>query len=121
MNFSVKSRIYCISDGAASQCKKKKKQFIIILCYQKDYFGMDAECHFFTTSNGKCQCDGIGGTIKRLARKASLKTPYEDEIMTLRQFQEWAVVRIPSVAFDYCGPFENHSKRMTMLEGVQEG
>jgi hypothetical protein len=28
---------------------------------------------------------GAGGTIKRLARKASLQNPYEEQIMTPRQ------------------------------------
>jgi hypothetical protein len=50
-------------------------------------------CHFFAMSHGKCECDGIGGTIKR---QASLKNPYEDEIMTSRQIQGWAIVKIPS-------------------------
>jgi hypothetical protein len=77
------TKSYYISDGAALQYKNKKH--FISLCYHKDYFGMDAEWHFFATPHGEGECDGIGGTIKRLSRKASLKNPYEDKIMTPRQ------------------------------------
>jgi hypothetical protein len=34
---------------------------------------MERELHFFATSHGKRLCDGIGETIKRLARRASLQ------------------------------------------------
>ena len=37
------------------------------LCYHKEGFGVQAEWHFYATSHGKGQCDGIGGTVKRLA------------------------------------------------------
>jgi hypothetical protein len=62
---------------------------------------MDAEWLFFATSHGKGACDGIRGTIKRLPRKASMQNPYEEQIMTPRQLYEWAVVKIPSVTFEY--------------------
>ena len=42
---------------------------------------------FFPTSHGKGPCDGMGGTAKRLAAKASLQWPYSEQIMTARQFQ----------------------------------
>jgi hypothetical protein len=41
---------------------------------------MDAKWHFSVTSHGKGACDGVGGTIIRLARKASLQNPYEEQI-----------------------------------------
>jgi hypothetical protein len=63
-------------------------------------------------SHGKDACDGIGGTIKRLA---SLQNPYEEQIITPRQLYEWAVVKIPSVTFEYC-TVEDHSKQMMILE-----
>jgi hypothetical protein len=43
---------------------------------------MDIEWHFFATSHDKDACDGIGGAIIRLARKASLRNPYEQQIIT---------------------------------------
>ena len=34
------------------------------------------------TSHGKSACDGIGGTVKRPATKASLKRPAQNQILT---------------------------------------
>jgi hypothetical protein len=76
---------------------------------------MDAKWHFFVMSHGKGACDGIGGTIKRLARKADLQNPCEEQIMTPRQLYEWAVVKIASFTFEYCA-VEDHGKEMMMLK-----
>jgi hypothetical protein len=67
--FKDLTKIYHSSDGTALQYKNRKN---LINIYHKDNFGMDAEWHFFATSHGNGACDMIGGTIKRLARKASL-------------------------------------------------
>ena len=55
---------------------------MINLCYHKEDFGIPAEWHFFATSHGKGPCDGVGGTVKHEAAKASLQHPYHDQIMT---------------------------------------
>ena len=47
-------------------------------------FEIDAEWHFFATSHGKGPCDGVGGTIKRLAAKTSLQRPYDKQIIAPR-------------------------------------
>ncbi len=44
-----------------------------------------AEWHLSATSHGKGPCDGVGGTVKRLAARASLQRPYEKQILTPRQ------------------------------------
>jgi len=62
---------------------------------------MPAEWHFFATSHGKGPCDGVGGTVKRLAEKASLQRPFDKQIMTPHQLFEFAVSEIPSVKFHY--------------------
>jgi hypothetical protein len=41
--------------------------------FTKKDFNVEAEWHFFATSHGKGLCDGIGGTVKRMARRASLQ------------------------------------------------
>ena len=56
------------------------------LCNHESDFGMPAEWHFFATSHGKGPCDGIGGTVKRLATRASLQRPNEDLILTQGNF-----------------------------------
>jgi hypothetical protein len=87
------TKLYYFFDGASLQYKTRKN--FINLCYNGDDFGMGAEWHFFTTSRSKGACDGIWGTVKRLARKASLKNPYEEQTTTIIKLYEWALVKIP--------------------------
>ena len=63
---------YChyITDGAGSQYKNRKA-FLNLALHEKD-FGFSAELQNFATSHGKGACDGVGGAVKRSARKASL-------------------------------------------------
>lgn len=81
--------MYYFSDGAAGQYKNKKN-FVNVLNHEND-FGVPAEWHFFATSHGKGPCDGIGGTIKRLAALASLQRTL---ILTSREFYEWAISNV---------------------------
>ena len=68
------------SDGAASQYKNFKN-FCNLLHHPQD-FNLTAEGHFFATSHGKSPCDGIGGTVKRLAAGASLQAITTNHILT---------------------------------------
>lgn len=43
---------------------------------------MILEWHFFATSHGKNVCDGVSGTIKREAAKASLQAATSGHIRT---------------------------------------
>lgn len=70
MHTSVKKVIH-FTDGAASQYKNCKN--FTNLLFHKEDFGVEGEWHFFATSHDKGPCDGIGGTIKRLSRRASLQ------------------------------------------------
>ena len=63
---------------------------------------MQAEWHFYATSHGKGPCDGISGTVKRLAARASLQKAYHSQIMTTRQLFDWTVENIERVHFKYC-------------------
>jgi hypothetical protein len=58
-------------DGSATQ-HKNRKNVLNIRCHNLD-FGMPAEWSFFATSHGKSSCDGVDGTLKTLAAKASLQ------------------------------------------------
>lgn len=53
---------------------------------------MTAEWHFFATSHGKGPCDGLGGTLKRIARRTSLQLlgPSAQQIDTPLRFYWWA-------------------------------
>ena len=86
-------KIIYFSDGAASQYKNRKN--FINLCHHKEDFGIAAEWHFSATTHGKGACDGLGGTVKRLAACASLQKPYSDQIMTSHQLFDWATNNIP--------------------------
>ena len=86
------------SDGAGSQYKNRKK--FINLCLHQENFRVSAEWHFYATSHGKGACDGLGGTLKRLAARASLQQPYNDQIMTPRQLYNWAKVSIQNIHFN---------------------
>ena len=80
----------------------KTEQNFINLCHHKEDFGISAEWHFSATAHGQGICDGLGGTVKRLAARASLQKSYNDQIMTPRQLYDWATVNIPTIHFNYC-------------------
>ena len=65
------SHVKYFSDGCAGQYKNCKN--FLNLCHHKKDFGLSAEWNFFATSHGKGPCDGLSGTVKRLATKASLQ------------------------------------------------
>ena len=111
-------KIYYFSDGAASQYKNRKN--FINLCFHEADFGVPAEWHFSATSHGKGACDGVGGTVKRQAARASLQRPYEEQIMITRQLFEWAVENIPTVAFNYCSSEDYKSEEQLLEERFQQ-
>lgn len=86
-------KIYYFSDGASSQYKKN----FLNLCYHESDFHLSAEWNFFATSHGKSACDGVGGTVKRLASRASIQRPYEDQMMTPHELFLWAERNITGI------------------------
>ena len=99
-NFQKWTKILYFSDGSAAQYKNRKN--FVNLCYHKEDFGVQAEWHFYATSHSKGPCDGIGGTVKRLAARASLQRAYHSQIMTPRQLFDWAIENTERVHFKYC-------------------
>ena len=93
---------------------RTEKNFVN-LCLHKDDFGISAEWHFSATSHGKGACDGLGGTVKRLAARVSLQRPYNDQIMTPRQLFDWASTAVPSAHFGYCS-MEDYEREQHNLE-----
>ena len=84
-------------------------------CLHRDDFDISAEWHFSATSHGKGACDGLGGTVKRLAVRASLQRPYNDQIMTPCQLFDWACTNVPAVQFGYCST-EEYEREQHYLE-----
>jgi len=109
----VKKVIY-FSDGAASQYKNYKN--FANLCEHYADFNMEAEWHFFATSHGKSPCDGIGGTVKRLAARASLQATFDNHIITPQGMFLWAEKHIEGIKFFYVtgDDVQNHEKRFDL-------
>ena len=105
-------KIVYYSDGAASQYKNRKN--FINLCNHESDVGIKAEWHFSATSHGKGACDGVGGTVKRLAARASLQRPYDEQIMTPLQLFEWASNSIPGIVFRYCSCVEYEETKVQL-------
>jgi hypothetical protein len=87
------------SDGSAAQYMNRKN-FINIL-YHEQYFGLSAEWSFFTTNQEKGPADGTGGTVKRLAAKASLQRVYNNQIQTLHDLFDYSNSNIHNTTFFY--------------------
>lgn len=95
----IKKIIY-FSDGCAAQYKSRKN--FINLCHHMEDFGIEADSwNFFATSHGKGPCDGLGGTIKRLATKASLQRPFDNQILTPQSLYQFAVDTIKNIDVKY--------------------
>lgn len=97
-NLKGVNKIIYFSDGASAQYKNKKN-FINISHHLQD-FELAAEWHFFPTSHGKGPCDGIGGTLKRLAARASLQR-VNNPIRTPKELFTWATEALPNITCRY--------------------
>ena len=73
----------------------------------------------FHMEKGACDCLG-GTTVKRLAARASLQRPYNDQIMTPRQLFDWASTAVPSVHLGYCS-MEDYEREQHNLERTIPG
>lgn len=94
-----RKKIIYMSDGCTAQYKNRFNAHNLCL-HQKD-FGIPAEWHFFETSHGKGPSDGLSGTVKRLASKASLQLPYDKQIRTPFELFSWAEKNISGMIFKY--------------------
>ncbi len=88
LNPSLKKTKYFTDDSGAQY--KNKKNFANLCADSLDFDGLDAEWHFFASCHGKSACDGIGGTLKRLARLASLQRNVNNQITTPESLFQWA-------------------------------
>ena len=84
-------------DGCAQQYKNYKN-FINFLCHGDD-FGIAAKWAFFATSHGKSPCDGVGGTVKRLVKRASLQK--RPSILTVFDLIRYCRSNIDSIIFEH--------------------
>lgn len=78
-----------MTDGCAEQYKNCKA--FLNLCRHEEMFGLKARWSFFATSHGKSPCDGIGGTVKREATRASLQRPLGNQILDAQKLFEFCI------------------------------
>src|SRR5258705_2522797 len=93
------SEEHYFTDGCTGQYEKWKG--FMNLCHHKSDFSISVSWSFFATSHGKSPCDGIGGTVKRIAAKVSLQLPFKEQITTPRQFFVFCEVTLQNIIF-YC-------------------
>ncbi|KMQ88333.1 hypothetical protein RF55_12203 [Lasius niger] len=107
-------KIYYFSDEAPQQFKNYKN--IANLCHHEKDFGIKAEWHFFATAHGKGPCDGIGGTLKREAARASLQRPSDRQITTPKELYNWANQPsiLPNIAVEFSEEQFYHRKKLNI-------
>ena len=112
------NKIKYFSDGASSQYKNKYN--LLNLSFHFEDFGINAEWHFFATSHGKNACDGIGGSLKRLAARASLQRPLEEQITTPQKLFDWATANIQNIHFQFSSieQYQKHSRLLLERRGL---
>ena len=88
-------KIFYFSDGAGSQYKNRFN-FANLACH-KDEYAIDAEWHFSASCHGKGPCDGIGGCVKRLAYRESLRRDGNNQITNVQSLIEWAIAALPNI------------------------
>lgn len=57
---------------------------------------------FFATAHGKGPCDGVGGTLKGAAARATLQLPPDRQITTRLDLYRWASTHLPHIQVEFC-------------------
>jgi hypothetical protein len=112
------TKIYYITDGAVTHYKNKNN-FINIIKHKED-FGIDCEWHFHATAHGKGPCDGVGGTIKRMASRASLTDEYDGIITNAAELFKWAKTLKTDMVFQFCSDIEYNSKKIQLASRFEK-
>ena len=96
-------KVHYFTDGSAAQYKNKFN--LSNLCFHELEKKLKCEWNFFATSHGKSPCDGLGGTVKRLARLASLQNPLSPLITPMDLF-DWAKEHVTGINFIFTNEHE---------------
>ena len=89
-------KIFFFSDSGPAHYKNRFN-FANLSLFESDH-GVPAVWHFWATCHGKNACDGVGGTVKRLARRASLQLSL---ILNPLDLYNWAMDNITGIEFIY--------------------
>lgn len=112
------SKVIYFSDGAPSQYKNRFNVLNVLM--HEDDFGIPAEWHYFATSHGKGPSDGLGGTVKRLAARASLQRTSDDQIQTPLQLFEWVSTNIKGMSFAFVSASEVEARKKCLKRRFHE-
>lgn len=107
-------KVHYFSDGCAAQYKNRNN--FKNLCEHKNDFSVDAEHSFFATSHGKSVCDGLGGTVKRVLRKASLQLADDEQITTAASVFSFCKAKIDNITFHFLDKINVDSLRKNLEE-----
>lgn len=75
---------------------------------------------FFATSHEKSPFDGVGGTLKRLATRASLQRLNESQIQTAKELYEWAVIQNFNMSFVFCASIEIKKQKKNLTKRFKD-
>ena len=89
-------KVFFFSDGGPGHYKNRFN--FANLSFFESESSVSAEWHFWATWHGKNACDGVGGTVKRQARRASRQLSF---IMTPLDLYKWAVDNITGIDFAF--------------------
>ena len=67
-------------------------------------------------AHGKSGADGIGGTVKRTAAKASLQRPIHDQILTPIQLYRFVSSEIKGIHFDFATSADHEKEERFLTE-----
>ena len=93
------NQVHYFTDSCAGQYKNRNS-FKNLTSHHED-FGMKAKHSFFATSHGKSICDGLGGTVKKILRKANLQLSDENQIKTATAVYDFCEVKIKKINFHF--------------------
>jgi hypothetical protein len=104
-------KIEYFTDGSSAQYKNRFN-FKNLMHHEED-FGVSAIWHFHPTSHGKNLCDGVGGTVKRCAYRASLQKDAEpiDNPYKLHNY----VKTLPKIHSDYTS-IDDHKRHNIIMD-----
>jgi hypothetical protein len=105
-------KVHYFTDGCAGQYKNRNS-FKNLSEHYKD-FNVKAEHSFFATSHGKSICDGLGGTVKRIVRKASLQLSDENQIQTANAVYEFCKMNIEKINFQFIDKIKSDALRLEL-------
>lgn len=93
--------VHYFTDGAPTQYKNKNN--FRNICLHLTDFDMACKWNFFATGHGKGPCDGIGGTVKRLAARASLQriAGSGGQILSAQDLHRFCSASVPGMASTY--------------------